>query len=243
MISLYHLILGATIPFVVEVYTKSGTNTTTMGSDSSKDTTTAAASDDPYLSSSFIGHSLWLMPTDASNDAYQDIVSALAQEYHTFEFLPHITLVAALMGNVDDILGTATRLATAIAPYEFHLDRISHRSAYFQCVYAQLQTTPEVVRANSIARQYFPERRSDPPYMPHLSLVYGDFSTRVKETEMIPKIQQRMHDSSNDNVTSVIRVDAMELWNTNGPVQDWFRVARLPLSGKAGKGDEAREES
>lgn len=182
---------------------------------------------DPYKSSRFVGHSLWMIPTGSALKAYDDIVGTTARRLGTFHFVPHITLVAALMLPVEDVIERTKHLATLLAPYEFELDDLSQRDAYFQCVFATMKVTNTVVHANAIARQVFTEKQMDPPYMPHLSLIYGDFDCQRKTQEIIPQLRERLKERAPDTLR--LPVDAIEIWSTQGDVKDWYLVERVPL--------------
>jgi hypothetical protein len=189
--------------------------------------------EDPYKSSRFVGYSLWMVPTGASLKAYDDIVGTTARELQTFHFLPHVTLVAALMTPVQDVVERTRHLATLLAPYEFELDDVSQRDAYFQCVFATMKVNDAAVNANTIARQVFPEKQSDPPYMPHLSLIYGDFPYEYKMQELIPKLRTKLKERTPDSLR--LPVDAIEIWSTQGDVKEWYLVERVPLTGAIGR--------
>lgn len=196
---------------------------------------------DPYKSSSFIGHSLWMVPTGDSLTQMQALVNEIGNKVGTRSFLPHITLVAALMGPIDEILATTKLLASQLEPYSFYWRRdnetsgddempIGFKDAYFQCVFAQLQLSKDVMEANALARRCFPERSSDPPYMPHLSLVYGDLTEVDKTSKVIPYIQTKLQEASKGSDSlRVLPVNAIEVWSTQGDVSEWYLVQRIPL--------------
>jgi Cyclic phosphodiesterase-like protein len=169
-----------------------------------------------------------MVPTGHALTAYDGIVGTMAMELGTFHFLPHITLVAALMEPVEDILQKTRQLATMVAPYEFHLQDVAQKDAYFQCVYATMKLTDQVLNANTAARTVFEEKQNDPPYMPHLSLIYGDFTAHEKNERLIPKLRQQLLDGAPE--TETIPVDAIEIWSTQGDVKEWYLVERVPLT-------------
>ncbi len=186
--------------------------------------------DDPYKSSSFIGHSLWMCPSGAAGEAYSSIIGETSSKLGTFRFLPHITLVAAMMTGAKDVVARTRELAKQLAPYTFEFEEISQRDAYFQCVYAKMKRSKEVVDANNLAREIFPERRSDSYYTPHLSLIYGDFDLEEKETKLIPELRALMQEKIAE--TKSFRVDSIEVWSTQGDVKDWYLVETIPLQGE-----------
>ena len=189
----------------------------------------SAENNDPYKSRSFIGHSLWACPTGATKKSYTSIISGASSELETFEFNPHITLVAAIMTSAEDVVIRAKELAKELAPYSFEFDEISERDAYFQCVYAKMKRTKEVLDANALAKEFFPERKTDPEYMPHISLVYGNFELAEKQNKIIPYLKKQMENDVPN--TKSITVDSIEVWSTKGNVEDWFLVETVPLKG------------
>ena len=103
-----------------------------------------------------------------------------------------------------------------------------------------MKRTETVVAANALARQFFPERSSDPDYIPHMSLVYGDFGDKMKQNHIIPTLEHSMmedHDGGVRNSKGIaaaiasIQVDAIEVWSTEGDVKEWYKVETVPLTG------------
>lgn len=189
-----------------------------------------ANSDDPYASSSFIGHSLWVCPTGATKDAYSTIIKDASTNLDTFCFTPHITLVAAIMTDVQDVVKRTKLLASKLAPYEFEYEDVSQKERYFQSVFARMKGTEQVLAANQLARDIFTERQTDPEYMPHLSLIYGNFSLEKKQRTIMPQLSQRIQDHA--PATTSFTVDSIEIWSTQGDVSEWYLVETVPLTGK-----------
>lgn len=188
--------------------------------------TTANATDNPYASSSFIGHSLWMCPSGAASDSWSAVISEKASEIGTFCFPPHITLVAGMLTPVGDVLAQTKLLAAKLRPYVFEFDVVQQSSVYFQCVFAKMKETEEVMAANRAARMVFKERSSDPPYLPHLSLIYGDLNPKLKHAHL-PQLKTQIR----QQVTTTFLVDCIEVWSTQGPVEDWYLVETVPLQG------------
>lgn len=184
------------------------------------------ATDNPYASSSFIGHSLWMCPTGAARDSWSAVISGKARELGTFCFPPHITLVAGMLTPVEDVLARTKLLAAKLKPYAFEFDAVQQKAVYFQCVFAKMKETEEVLAANRAARMVFEERSNDPHYMPHLSLIYRDLSPELKRVhlpQLAAQIRQR--------VPTSFLVDCIEVWSTQGPVEGWYLVDTIPLQG------------
>jgi hypothetical protein len=191
----------------------------------------SAGDNDPYKSSSFIGHSLWMCPSGAAKEAYSSIISEISFELGgTVRFTPHITLVAAMMTGAEDVVERTKILAAELVPYKFELDQILQRDAYFQCVFAKMNQSEEVMAANAVAKEFFPERKTDLDYVPHLSLVYGDFDLAEKESLIIPELRRKVAEKARH--TTSFTVDAIEVWSTQGDVKDWYLVESVPLQGQ-----------
>ncbi|CAJ1960656.1 unnamed protein product [Cylindrotheca closterium] len=200
-----------------------------------------------YQTSTFRGISLWLCPPTTNDknkigessdctvgDFYQDIINKLAEEQGTFgDFIPHITLVAALELTAEEIVKKVrNEIAPKIPPYAFEVEKVSFKDAYFQSVFVKLHTDrPDgmLKQANALAKHVFPERQSDPAYMPHLSLVYGNLPKEQKEEKIVPKVQEQLKDASSE--TAIIPIDSIQVWSTEGPVEKWFCIDTIPLTG------------
>merc|ERR1712107_75066 len=99
--------------------------------------------------------------------------------------------------------------------------------------------TDTVVAANDFARRIFLERKTDPPYLPHMSLVYGDFDEDIKRSQIIPDIQHAISCAEKETVAAIktIPVDSIEVWSTQGDVSEWYKVESIPLIGRKGVGN------
>eukprot|EP00123_Amoebidium_parasiticum_P011021 comp20468_c0_seq1/m.26080 comp20468_c0_seq1/g.26080 ORF comp20468_c0_seq1/g.26080 comp20468_c0_seq1/m.26080 type:complete len:184 (-) comp20468_c0_seq1:90-641(-) len=176
-----------------------------------------------YAKPTFSGWSLWLSPPRGSqaHEVTSAIIREQSERLQTVNFDPHITLLPAIVAPEADALRMSEELATKIKPYSVQLIGASVGQLYFQCVYAKVDPTAEVLEANKLARDAF-SKHSDPPYMPHLSLVYGDVDEEVK---------QRAAAEVNDRVAGLtFQVDSFELWNTNGKPADWYLVKSFRLA-------------
>ena len=78
------------------------------------------------------------------------------------------------------------KLASTIRPYTIELENIDYLNNYYRSLFVRVKKTPEVLDANLLSRKIF-GRETDPKYMPHLSLIYGNFSEETK-TAIIKKI-------------------------------------------------------
>ena len=110
-------------------------------------------------------------------------------------------------------------MATLIRPYKIDLTTVDYLDVYFRCLFLKVKGTKHVMEANSTARAIF-NRQQDAEYMPHLSLLYGDFSLEVKE-KIIASIGSEFNMS--------FEVKSIHLCSTNGEPKDWYRVKEFTL--------------
>jgi hypothetical protein len=111
---------------------------------------------------------------------------------------------------VEDVISKTKEWASTVTPYTFkvritdfeernllyiHLPQFSNLSLsfnitqvksveqkqlFFQSIFAKMEESQEVMKANQSAREVF-GRTGDAPYMPHLSLVYSDMKAADKK--------------------------------------------------------------
>ena len=69
---------------------------------------------------------------------------------------------------------------------ECAVDKVEVGAAFFQCVYLKVVPSAPLMKAHEVAAAAFgvtPGRGPGQPYMPHLSLVYGDSTTLTAEAK------------------------------------------------------------
>ena len=164
-------------------------------------------------------HSLWLMSESEVYNKLGHLISTLSDRYGTPDFLPHVTLIGQAVGPEDEILSKTSDLASSINPYEISLNKVDCLNEFFRSLFVRAEETKEVIAANERAREIF-GRRDDASYMPHLSLLYGDFPAETKE-EIISDIGNCFDIS--------FEVKSIHLFSTAGEPKDWHRVGEFPL--------------
>ena len=164
-------------------------------------------------------YSLWLMP---SGKVYSDlfkIISSLSQKYSAPSFLPHITLLGRITGFETEVLFKCSRLAKNISSYKVEFDKVNYLDQYYRCLFIRIKETKEVMNANANAKEIF-NHRKDPKYMPHLSLLYGDFPESLKKL-MIKDIGSKFNVS--------FKVNHIHLFLTED-IKNWHKVKEFSLN-------------
>ena len=125
-------------------------------------------------------YSLWLTPPTSISEELSAVISQLSQQHSTPYFEPHITLLGDLTLLEEEMLSRTSQLADLITPFKLKLTTVSYLQEYFRCLFIKVEESQEIIEANQKARTLF-HRAHDPKFMPHLSLMYGDFSPEKKE--------------------------------------------------------------
>lgn len=187
----------------------------------------ATPSNDPYADTSRIGPSLWLVPAEPVRAELTGLISEISSAHRKpgtrdfAVFSPHIT-VGFWNVDADDaaIRAHAANLSVSAQPFDVVFERAAVGSIFFQCVYAVCQKDDAVMRPNALTQQQFGLSYD---YMPHLSLAYADVAADRREA-IAASVQSSISGR-------VVRIDALELWDTSGPVDSWALVQRFPLGG------------
>lgn len=163
-------------------------------------------------------YSLWLMPTGQVFEKLSNLVKRLAGKYESSVFEPHVTLIGGISSSKTEMILKTEKLSKAISPYTITLEEVSYSEHYFKALFVRVKNTSAVQETFVKAEQLFPV---EGPYMPHLSLTYGNFP---------PDIKQQMVIEVGDKFTDEFLVDTLYLYRTdNDKVEDWYRVKEFKL--------------
>lgn len=165
------------------------------------------------------GYSLWLIPEGENYQKLKNLISYLSKKYQTPNFIPHVTLIGEVVGSQRAILDKTRQLVTSMKLFKIKLTKVDYFDEYFRCLFVKVRETKAIMKANSKAREIF-KRQKDPKYLPHLSLMYGNFPRKIKE-EIIKKIGREF----NLNFSA----ETLYLYSTNGEVKDFYRVKEYKL--------------
>jgi len=165
------------------------------------------------------GYSIWLMPKGEVYRKLAEIISQLSKKYSTPNFEPHFTLIGDLLGSEEEIISKTLKLAGQLKPFEIKLKKADYFDEYFKCLFIRAEKTKEIIKANNIAREIF-NLNSDPEYMPHLSLMYGNLSSETKE-KILADLGKEFNIS--------FEVKSIHLFSTTGEVKAWSKVKECLL--------------
>ncbi len=163
--------------------------------------------------------SIWLMPTGAVGEELAERIDRLSREFSSPLFPPHVTLIGGLNDDTETLRIRTARLAAELQPFPVRLGAIDDLDEFYRALFVRVNKTPSLLEANARARVLF-RREDEPEYMPHLSLLYGDFSHAVK-AQIIARLDS-MLDVSFD-------ATCLYLFSTLGQTRDWYSVGEFAL--------------
>jgi 2'-5' RNA ligase len=164
-------------------------------------------------------YSLWFMPTGEVRHRLAGTIFDLSREYAAPAFEPHVTLAGGIMGPAREVASKMADLARRIPPFTVRLTAVDGLDEYFRCLFVRVATTYPIMKANKAAREVF-SLAKQPAFMPHLSLLYGNLPSSVKEG-IVASLARRFE--------LEFKVSALHLYRIKGAVQAWRRVASFGL--------------
>nr|ACG45023.1 cyclic phosphodiesterase [Zea mays] len=125
-------------------------------------------------------YSVWALPPEPVRDRFRRIMEGLRAAYGGPAFEPHVTVVGDFRGRRSEAVKVLRAAAASVQPYTARVTGVARGSFFYQCVYILLDPTAEVVGASDHCCANFVYNRKT-PYMPHVSLLYGDLTDEEKE--------------------------------------------------------------
>lgn len=165
------------------------------------------------------GYSLWVMPTGAAYASFATLINRLAAEYDAPVFEPHVTVLGEITQPEAEILQRAMQLAQGQPPFQLHLHTVDYHDAYFRALFVRVQESEPLFALHQRAQELF-QMPALPEYMPHLSLLYGQFPQAVKEAIIA---------STGKAQAARFTVNSIHVVNTEGEARSWYRVKEIPL--------------
>jgi len=159
------------------------------------------------------------MPTGDVCDRLARIIHRLSARYGGPQFSPHVTLLGSCVGPRRDLICRSARVAAALRPFTIRLEEIDFLDEYFRCLFVHAALTEPLRKAHQAARQAFGHER-EPAFMPHLSLLYGNFPHSLKEG-ILAEMGRRLD--------LQFKVRSLHLYRTDGEPRPWRRVASFGL--------------
>lgn len=163
-------------------------------------------------------YGFWIFP---ENELYQEIESII-RKYSTAHktpfFPPHLTIHGVVDSTDTKVIETTQGAVKNIQPFELELGDVEFSNTYFQSIFVRVKTSAKLLSAHMAISQGF--GITEPKtYMPHISLVYGDFPMSKRE-KIAAEITLRNRKFTASKIT-IVRADTADPadWDTVGTVK------------------------
>lgn len=163
------------------------------------------------------GHTLWLIPTGQAFEMFSDLIKKLAEKYNAPVFQPHVTLLGDFMQPEEECIRLTKQLVSGQKPFTVNMGEIDYEDFYFRTLFVRAEKIETLLALHNRSKEIF--RMDIPPYMPHLSLLYGTFPEALKE-EIIKEIGRDQSCQFEINSVHLIK---------DGDVEDWQILGEFPL--------------
>lgn len=164
------------------------------------------------------GYTLWLMPSGEEYNRFTKLIKKLAQQYHAPVFQPHITLLGEFPQPEEEAIKLTQELVTNQKPFPISLGEIDYQDYHFRALFVRADKTPDLVNLHERTKKLFGMEHI-PPYMPHLSLLYGNYPVKLKK-KIINEIGNRQ--------PAYFEISSVFL-KKGGEVKNWKTVGEFPF--------------
>mmetsp|Transcript_2251 Transcript_2251/g.3207 ORF Transcript_2251/g.3207 Transcript_2251/m.3207 type:complete len:188 (+) Transcript_2251:63-626(+) len=183
---------------------------------------------DIYASPSFVGYSLWLVSSENAFQPFQRVMAEISEKYNGPVFSPHCTLAAGLNHDLETVISKLKVILSGKSTVRLKFERIESSELYFKSAYALIDVSKPLLDLHKECVSAFELTDDCKSFMPHVSLFYGKVDSETKG-EMITKIGEILSKLDIDLANFVCEADTVEIWDTNGTVDQWSLKATISL--------------
>jgi hypothetical protein len=168
-------------------------------------------------------YSIWLLPQEQDARRLDEVIGNLAPIFGIPSFPAHVTIQGDLNLELGVLRCATSALAEEFGVFDWSASTLAMSSHYFRSLYIALQDHPEFSRMQACATLLTGQDAGLAPF-PHLSLAYGEPSTRVGKRELIDKY-------AGCGTGYPCRFDRLAVARSskNIPIGDWALVDVFPL--------------
>lgn len=166
---------------------------------------------------------LWIMPEGAVYDRLRGLIKDLSAKFTTPFFEPHVTVLGSIAGDETEVTDRIVRLGRLVTPFRIRLSTLDYTDEYFRCLFIKVEKSKELSLLRDATREVFCVEDTT-PYMPHLSLIYGNL-TPDKKKKIV------METGSEFACEFGIRTLHLFLASVNTDPGEWRSVKEFPLAG------------
>lgn len=164
------------------------------------------------------GYTLWLIPKGESYDKFAGLIKKLANEYGGPIFVPHVTLLGDIKLTESEMIKRTSQLVKSQKAYSISLGKIAYEDYFFRTLIVLAEVIEQLQNLHDLAKKIF--EMNIPPYMPHLSILYGEYPAEIKE-KIIAEIGR--------DQTARLEAGSVHLIK-GGEVKDWEIIKEFAFS-------------
>lgn len=167
-------------------------------------------------------YSIDLLPAPPEQQRLQKLIDWLTSDMEADRFEVHLTLLPLPdldEENVRRVSGCIRQLAREGKPFELDILGPGTRQCYFQCLFATVALTDELLTIRRRA-EWLVGLGRESIFLPHFSLLYGDYPREDKlgfAAELM------------DELPATVTMDRVTLCRAYGYPREWCDVAAFPL--------------
>lgn len=159
-------------------------------------------------------YSLWLRPFGDIAFSIQQRINKLSEKYGSPPFEPHVTLISGLRYGETELIQLTKTLAGSLKPFDLLLTKAGYRDKFYQSLFVHVNKSEALMNAYRTALQLF-DLEEQEEFIPHLSLMYGDFSQEEKE-RILSVMGREFHIR--------FEVHSLLLVKTEGEPDEWKKI-------------------
>lgn len=159
-------------------------------------------------------YSLWLRPFGDVAFSIQQRINKLSDKYGSPRFEPHVTLISGLRYGETELIQLTKTMAGSLKPFDILLTKAGYRDKFYQSLFVHVKKSEALMNAYHTALQLFDIEEGE-EFVPHLSLMYGDFSQEEKE-RILSVMGREFHIR--------FEVHSLLLVKTEGGPEEWEKI-------------------
>lgn len=171
-------------------------------------------------------YSVWALPPDDVTERLKKLMVGLRSEFGGPEFEPHVTAVGAISLTEDDARYKLKKACEGLKSYNATVEKVATGTFFYQCVFLLLHPTTEVMETGAHCWNHF-GYKSSTPYMPHLSILYGDLTDEEKK-----KAQEKANalDQTVESLSfPIVRLALYKTDTEDKTLKSWEKVTEITL--------------
>lgn len=163
------------------------------------------------------GYTLWLMPKGEIYNRFADLIKRLGEQYDDPIFEPHVTLLGEILKSEEETIKLTQELVAGQKPFPITLRQIDYQEHHFRTLFVKAEVTESLQDLHNRAKEIF--EMDIPPYMPHLSILYGNYQVGLKK-KIISEIGK--------DQTATFDVSSVHLMK-GGKIEGWQIIKDFPF--------------